>query len=322
MTVENPIVGAVAATAAQRSAQGALGFWERLPLLVEPAGPPDRAADRPPTDFLRGLRRLLADRRGDPTRVLYRTLAHAAGARVTSVADAWFDALFDDGERGCIVQDVFSTLFDGGLAAFRGRDADALLDAVHERADRAVLRAAVGKWGLKEVRSAWRSRYVDLLTAEEVEELSGDVLSELLWRSLQRFRGTTGNELYVYVRTMCRRAVGRAARRKILDRESIRTMVGEAPPDRPPLLGRPAVPPPVRLRNELGELPISPSDQEYLAALLGVGGKLSALAEQRGVTRSSVTKMVQRILGRLDTLDPHQREQVGEWAQRVLQLQA
>ena len=49
---------------------------------------------------------------------------------------------------------------------------------------------------------------------------------------------------------------------------------------------------------------------------------LSALAEQRGVTRSSVTKMVQRILGRLDSLDPHQREQVGEWAQRVLQLQA
>lgn len=319
MAEARTILDAVSAVVERQARLGASGFWERLPVLVAAAGP-SRAGGRP-SEFLRELRRLLADRRGASTRQLFRTLAHAAGGRVTAVVAEHFDRLFDDDEQGCVVKEVFTGLFDGGLAAFGGRDAEDLLDFVHEQADRAVLRATVAKWGLKEVRSAWRARYADLLSPQEVEELSGDVLSELLWRSLGRFRGHTGNELYVYVRTMCHRAVGRAARRKVLDRQSIQKLQSEAPPDDPPLLGRPEAPPLVRLRGEGGELAISATDREYLEALLRVGGKMSALAEQRGVTRSSVTKMVQRILSRLDALEPDQREQVGVWAERVLQLQ-
>ena len=318
MIAADAIVDAVEAAAERHRLLGAAGFWERLPVLVAHPDPEDRAVDRPPTGFLRGIRRLLADRRGGPTRRLARAVAHAAGHRVEAVVASSFDGLFVAAERGCVVQEVFAGLLNGGLAGFRGRDAAALMALVREQADRAALRAAVAKWGLKEVRAAWRSRYSDLLSAEEVEELSGDVLSELLWRSLGRFRGHTGNELYVYVRTMCRRAVSRAARRRILHRESIQTLRAEAPPDRPPLLGRPAQAPPIRLRGEPSAPPISATDQEYLEALLGVRGKLSALAEQRGVTRSSVTKMVQRILGRLDSLLPDEREQVGQWAERVL----
>jgi hypothetical protein len=322
MTSTRPIIGPVTTAAERRAELGAVGFWERLPVLVAHAGPPDRAADRPPTDLLLGLRQLLANRRSDATRALFRVLAHSAGQRVEAVVDEHFESLLSSDERGCVVREVFFALFEGGLAGFRGRDAEALLDFVHEHTDRAVLRAAVAKWGLKEVRSAWRSRYQDLLSSEEMEELSGDVLGELLWRSLGRFRGATGNELYVYVRTMCRRSVGRAARRKILDRQSISRLQQEAPPGDPPLLGRPQPQPPVRLRGEGGPPPISATDQAYLEALLRAGGKLSALAEQRGVTRSSVTKMVQRILARLDALEPQQREQVGDWATQILELRA
>ncbi len=320
MTDLGPITGSVSDAAQRRVALGALGFWERLPLLVVPAGPADRSADRPATEFLLGLRRLLANRRSPQTRALFGVLGRSAGQRIEAVVATHFDATFTENERSCIVREVFQGLFDGGLAAFRGRDAEALLDFVHEHADRGLLRAAVARWGLKEVRSAWRSRYADLLTTQEVEELSGDVLGELLLRSLGRFQGGTGNELYVYVRTMCRRSVARAARRKILDRQSIRRLQREAPQDDPPLLGQPSRPAPPRLRTEHGPPPISETDQAYLEALLQVGGKLSSLAEQRGVTRSSVTKMVQRILGRLDTLEPDEREQVGVWATQVLEL--
>ena len=158
MTDLRAIIGPVTAAAERRAGLGALGFWERLPVLVVAAGPPDRAADRPPTELLLGLRRRLANRRSQQTRDLFRVLARAAGQRVEAVVEAHFDSLLSDDERGCVVREVFLALFEGGLAGFRRRDAEALIDFVHEHTDRAVLRAAVAKWGLKEVRSAWRCR--------------------------------------------------------------------------------------------------------------------------------------------------------------------
>ena len=300
-------------TAARTSQPPTLWTW--LPQLVTDTPNPD--ADRPPTAFLRALRQRLAHRRAPETLALFRTVAHLAGARVEADCDSAFDGLFDVKERGALVQGLFVDLFNGGLAWFHGADAAELLEFINQRADRSVLQAAVAKWATFEVRSAHRSRYRDLLTDAEVEELAADVLGDLLGRSLARFEGQNDRQLYVYVRTTAHRAVSRAARRKVLDRQSVATLRKEAPPDLPPLVGRLPSPPRVRLRPE-DPLPISAADEAYLRDLLAAEGKLAALAEARGVTRGSVTKMVQRILKRLDALSADERERVGEWAEATL----
>lgn len=289
-------------------------FWPGLPRLVRDPQP-DR--DRPPSAFLRALRSRIAHRRSPETLSLFRSLGRLAGQRVERACTEAFPDLFTADERGAIVQGVFTELFDGGLATFRGVDAAELLAWVRLRADRAVLKAAVARWATFEVRSAHRARYRDLLTDAEVEEISADVLSELLGRSLARFEGQNDRQLYVYVRTSAHRAVGRAARRKVLHRKSVAKMRQEAPPDLPPLVGSPEPAPRVRLNSE-APLPISADDEAYLRELLEAGGKLASVAERRGVTRGSVTKMVQRIMRRLDDLTPDERERVGEWAEATL----
>jgi hypothetical protein len=225
--------------------------------------------------------------------------------------------LFGERERGAIIQGLFTELFDGGLAQFRGTDANELRDFLSLRADRAVLQASVAKWALFEVRAAHAARYRDLLSRDAVEELGSDVLSELLSRSLARFRGQNDRQLYVYVRTAAHRTVSRAARRSILDRESLARITLGTPSDAPPLQGRPPRPPALRLRPD-APLAISAEDKTYIEDLLQADGKLSVVAAFRGVTRGSVTKRVQRIMGRLASLEPEQRERVGEWAESTL----
>jgi|GEM_PF-6736890 len=296
-------------------------FWARLPSLTAGALPQSRC-DRPPSAFLAAVRTRLVHRRAPETRELFRTVARIAGERVAAMCGEHFADVLSAAERGAIVQGLFTELFDGGLARFAGAEPDDLLQFVQLVADRAVLRAAVAKWALFEVRAARGARYRDLLSQDEVEELGADVLGELLSRALDRFEGGNDRQLYVYVRTTAHRAVSRAARRKVLDRDSVNRMRNEAPPDAPPLLGRPAQTPRLRLRPS-DPLPISRDDREYIEDLLAAGGKLSSLAQARGVTRGSVTKMVQRILGRLDSLPMDDRERVGEWAEATLaQLQA
>lgn len=301
---------------AAESAEGAGCFWDRLPQLIDETSlGADR--DRPLGTFQRDLRSRIAHRRSPETLQLFRLIARLTCARVEASSTRHFAQLFRRKERSGIVQGLFTELFDGGLAQFRGVDATELLDFLSLRADRAVLKAAVAMWALFEVRATHRARYRDLLSHNEVDELGADVLSELLSRSLARFKGHNDRQLYVYVRTAAHRAVSRAARRKILDRDSVAQLNTEAPTDSPPLQGRPTPPPRLRLRPS-DPLPISPEDQAYIEALLQAGGKLSSLAEARGVTRGSVTKRVQRIMGRLDALEPEQRERVGEWAEATL----
>ena len=310
MTDPLPTPDALAAAAAAARSRV---LWEDLPRLVGPARPP--RVDRE-TEFLRSLRRHLAQRRQPETRALLKTLGRHAGARIEEASDTCFPGLFTEAERGCLLKEVFTDLVDGGLAAFRGPDAASLLGWVQLVADRALLRAAVGKWALDSVRATWRAKYRTLLTEAEADELGADVLGELLGRALARFEGTTAAELYVYVRTTARRAIGKAARRAVLDRDTRARMLAEAQPDAPPLVGR--IPPPPRVRLREGAPPISVDDQRYLEDLLAAGGKLATVAEQRGVTRGSVTRMVQRILGRLDALPLDERERVGEWAEATL----
>lgn len=289
----------------------AQGFWCKLRRLVASDDAPAPPLPGPVPEYLRALRRRVADRRSPQTLALYRRLARLAGERVEAVCAAEFDNIFSAAQVSCLVQEVFKQLFDGGLAAFRGSCEADLVAFVQDRADRVVLRAVAAEWTDHEVRSAWRSRYYDLFSTEEADDLAGEAVGELLRSALPSFRGGTAAELYGFTRTVAHRTVSRAARRRCKDRSSLALLRSQR--ERPGPVG-----PDVTARWHADRpLPLSCSDQEYLLELLSVNGSRSKLARLRGVNRSAVTKMVQRILVRLDELDEDQRAQVGQWAEET-----
>jgi len=286
------------------------GFWSKLRRLVAADGPVPPLPSPIPT-YLRQVRRRIADRRSPETLALYRRLARIAGARVEAVCAAEFHNIFDAHQVSCLVQEVFKQLFDGGLASFRGACEADLLAFVEDRADRVILRAVAAEWTDHEVRGAWRSRYYDLFSPEEADDLAGEAVGELLRAALPSFRGGTAAELYGFARTVARRTVSRAARRRCRDRSSLALLRSQQERPGP-------VAPDLSLRMDLNEpLPISASDREYLEELLSVNGSRSQLARLRGVNRSAVTKMVQRILVRLDDLPEDERARVGRWAEQT-----
>lgn len=287
------------------------GFWAKLRRLVAPDDGPVPPLPSPMPEYLRALRRRIADRRSPETLALYRRLAHLAGDRVQGVCAAEFDNIFSADQVACLVQEVFGHLFDCGLAGFRGRCEADLVAFVEDRADRVVLRAVAAEWTNHEVRNAWRARYRDLFSPEEANDLAGEAVAELLRAALSSFRGATAPELYGFTRTVAHRTVSRAARRRCRDRSSLTLLRSqqERPGPTSPDLAAPL--PPGR------SLPLSPADREYLEELLAVDGSRSKLARLRGVNRSAVTKMIQRILVRLDQLDEDQRAQVGQWAEET-----
>jgi hypothetical protein len=266
----------------------------------------------PVPPWLQQFRRTLAARGSAETLRQFRRLARQAGTRAQAVCEVEFDAIFDDRGVSSIVGAAYEDLFDGGLASFRGRcDAD-LVAFVEDRTDRVVLRAVVAEWADHEVRAARAARWSDLIGAEETDELASEARAELLARALVAFRGDSAGELYSFVRTVAHRTVSRAVRRHLRDRGGLRLL--RAQQDRPaPTLVLPFEP---RLAHA-DSLPISDSDRAYLEELFRLGGSKSNLARQRGVDRSAVTRMVQRILTRLDDLSADDRSRVGEWARDV-----
>jgi hypothetical protein len=283
-------------------------FWSKIRrLVVADDGP--APLPEPRGDYLRELRRRIADRGAPQTLQLYRRLARLAGQRVEEVCGAEFDRIFDSEQVACLVQETFKQLFDGGLAEFRGSCEADLLAFVRDRADRVVLRGAVAEWTDHEVGCAWRSRYRDLFSPEEAEDLAGEAVTELLRSALASFRGETPAELYAFCRTVAHRTVSRAARRRVRDRSSLALLRSQQE--------RPGLASDLERLPRLGEdlpLPISGTDREYLEELIALDGSRSSLARHRGVNRSAVTKMVQRIMVRLDELDDEERQRVGEWA--------
>ena len=285
-------------------------FWAKLRRLVTPEDGPVPPLPEPVPEYLRSLRRRLADRRSPETLALFRRLARLVGERIEGICAADFDNIFSRDQVACLVQEAFKQLFDGGLSAFRGRCEADLVAFVEDRADRVLLRAIVAEWADHEVRATWRARYRDLFSTEEVEDLASEAVSELLRSALAGFRGASAAELYGFARTVARRTVSRAARRRCRDRSSLALLRSQQ--DRPG--SERFDPPPLQ---DARPLPLSPTDRDYLEELLSVDGSRSQLARLRGVNRSAVTKMVQRILVRLDQLDEDQRTQVGRWAEQT-----
>ncbi len=287
-------------------------FWSRLRGLVAREGPPS-PLPAAPCDYLARFRRRLALRESAETRALFGRLARLAGERIQAVWDAEFRPVLSEAELGATVHEAFADLFDGGLARFRGgNDAD-LQAFVEARADRVLLRAVTAEWARHEARATWRTRYGDLLDPQEAEETAAEAVREVVGGALHGFRGESAAELYGFVRTVASRTVGRAARRKLKDRDGMQALRAAEPDADVDRLDAGSI----RWDNAL---PISDADRDYLAELLAAGGNKAALARARGVGRSAVTKMVQRILVRLDELEEEERRVVGEWARETWEV--
>lgn len=285
-------------------------FWAKLRRLTIPPGPP-APMPRPIAAWLADFRRLLACRGSAETVAMQRRVARLAADRIQAVCAEEFAAIFSDGDVAVIVREALTDLFDGGLASFRGSSDRDLVQFVEDRADRVLLRAAVAEWTDHEARICWRSRYGSLLTSEEADEAAAEAVDQLLHRALAGFRGGSPAELYGFARVVASRTVSRIARHRSRDRSSLAMLrvwehadllVGAAPP---PSCSAPAA------------LPLSDADRSYLESLFAVRGSKAELARQLGVGRSAVTRMVQRIMTRIDELPDSERDQVGRWARHT-----
>ncbi len=302
----------------------AQSFWAKLRRLVVPPGPPS-PLPRPTPPFLAELRRTLADRGSDDAHALQRRVARLAADRVQAVVDAEFAAIFDRAEVGVIVREALTDLLDGGLASFRGRSDEDLVQFVEDRADRVLLRAAVAEWTDHEARIAWRARYGDLLSPAEADEIAAEAVDQLLHRALHGFRGGTAAELYGFARVVASRTVSRAARRRSKDRSSLAMLRVREAAEPDAAAAAAAVATTLGGLGGLGggraafDAPavLADADREYLEGLLATRGSRAELARRLGVGRSAVTRRVDRILARLDDLPDADREAVGRWARRT-----
>lgn len=287
-------------------------YWARLRGLVADEGPPSPLPD-PPGEYLSRFRRRLALRESPETRALFGRLARIAGERVQAVWQAEFRGVLSEQELGATVHEAFTALFDGGLSRFRGCCEADLVTFVEARADRVLMRAVTAEWARHEARATWRIRYSDLLDPQEAEEASAEAVREVVGTALHGFRGGSAAELYGFVRTVASRTVGRAARRKVKERDGLYSLHASEPDRGSPRIDGPTL-------RATGPLPISDADRDYLAELIAAGGNKAALARGRGVGRSAVTKMVQRILVRLDDLEEDDRQRVGDWARETWEV--
>ncbi len=285
-------------------------FWAKLRRLAAPPGPPSPMPS-PIPPWIADFRRLLACRGSADTIALQRRLARQATDRIQAVCAAEFAAIFSDDEIAVIVRDAITDLFDGGLASFRGTSEADLTQFVEDRADRVLLRAAVSEWTDHEARISWRSRYGSLLTSEEADEAAAEAVDQLLHRALAGFRGGTAAELYGFARVVASRTVSRIARRRSRDKSSLAMLRVRESND----LAQTAPPP--SSFSGASALPLSDADREYLESLFAVRGSKAELARQLGVGRSAVTRMVQRIMTRIDELPDSERDQVGRWARHT-----
>ena len=159
----------------------------------------------------------------------------------------------------------------------------------------------------RRVRRTAMSRYADLLGPPEIEEAVGEVLLQLMAGSLAQFRGDTLPELLAFVRSICDRCVGRAARKRIKERNALDEQGQQA------VRGwNGDVPSPDQAVRMVPESPLSTTDQEYLVALLHAGSRAD-YAKQNGVSRAAVTQRVQRIRARIEALPSLDQEAAEAW---------
>jgi hypothetical protein len=159
----------------------------------------------------------------------------------------------------------------------------------------------------RRVQAVWRQRFRDLLGPTDVEEVVSDVGMRLMTGALARFRGHTAAELYAYVRVISDRSLGKVVRRRLRERaavDELREVAGGEVVARTPQ--------PDRGAEIEAYCPLDERDREYLLALLAAGSK-AEYARRQHQSRAAVTRMVQRIRGRIEALDPGQRVAAEVW---------
>ena len=192
----------------------------------------------------------------------------------------------------------------GGLRAAL----DALLADRHGPDARALFIHLAG-YSERRVRHSIRSRYADLLTSADCEELVGDVLFELMSGALATFRGDTIGQLMAFVRCICDRVVWRCARKRIRERE---TLHESGPVAQLVRSWNGSVPSPDAHVQLPQTSPLRADDSAYLLRLLRAGSR-AELARVEGVSRAAVTQRVQRIQRRIAELSESEQEAAEAW---------
>lgn len=148
----------------------------------------------------------------------------------------------------------------------------------------------------------------DLLQPAELEEVTGEVMLQLVGTSLARFRGETEAELMAFVRVISDRAVCRRVRRRLSERKALEG--GE------PRLWMGRVDGPEEYARSVPDCPLGEVDKQYLRELIASGSKVN-LARAHGVSRAAVTQRVQRIQARIAALAPRERAVVEAWLEQT-----
>ena len=158
-------------------------------------------------------------------------------------------------------------------------------------------------------RVQWRARahYSDLVSRIDCEEVTADVLMQLMCGSLARFRGDTMGELIAFVRAISDRALWRFARRRLRERDALEGQAGECVRD-----WNAKLPNPEQALEWKPEPFLDEKDANYLKALLHAGSRAD-FARTAGVSRAAVTQRVQRIRARIDALPKAQRDATEKW---------
>jgi hypothetical protein len=168
----------------------------------------------------------------------------------------------------------------------------------------------------RRVRRQTQARYRDLLGAAEQDEVVAEVLYQLMAGSLAQFRGDSLPELLGFVRSVSDRCLGRAARKRLRERqaldlegqEEVRSWSG-------------TLPRPDQVVHLVPESPLAAQDEDYLRALLRAGSRAD-FARATGVSRAAVTQRVQRIKARIEGLSPLEQQAAEGWLHHEARLAA
>ncbi len=153
--------------------------------------------------------------------------------------------------------------------------------------------------------------YADLLQHSELEEITAEVMVQLVGGSLARFRGESMNELVAYVRVVADRGVCHRVRRRLLERRTL-----EARGEELVYAWSGRVDDPAEIVRHVPDCTMASSDMDYLVALLQAGSKVE-LARRQGVSRAAVTQRVQRIQARIEAMEPRERAAAEAWLEHT-----
>ena len=149
-------------------------------------------------------------------------------------------------------------------------------------------------------------RYSDLLGPVDAEEIVAEVGMKLVNGALARFRGHDLPELLAYVRTITDRSTGRLARRRLREVHASQDVLDVT--STYATLERPDA-------EVVAPCPLGERDQVYLVALLEAGSR-AEYARTQGQSRAAVTRMVQRIRERIETLSADEQVAAQVWLEQ------